>query len=787
MRRSGPIERAYGVILLAIFVTLAISSMRVKSPTFDETTHLASGISYVQTGDYRMNPEHPALPKRLAGWAATAAGARVPAESEAWEEGEQWDFAREVLYEGDTDWRRIVFAGRLPMVMIGVLLGVTLWVWARSLIGGGGAAVVITLYAFSPNFLAHTRLVTTDVPLAFTVVGTAACLWAAWRSGRLSWIVAAAAFVGLSMATKYSAFSYGPAWVLLILIPSENRPFRRSLVHLVVFAVAAVVFTLFLVSASYGFAFEWVTIRELGMAGRGVTPDEMGILRRVPYEMLALIPWPSAAFAEGLKDVLLHVSTGHPVYLAGMRGTEGWWWSSLVTLGAKTPLPLLILVVLAIVLLVRSPRGRGRELAFLIVPVVLVLATNMAAKLGLGVRHLLPIYPFLMLLVAWPLRGGSFTGGAYSYGLLIVALLWHAGGTLRAHPHYLAFFNEAVGGAGGGYRLLGDSNLDWGQDLSLATQRLRERGASGAILCYFGTASPFGEDFEWQILPPAQRERNRDPWSVLPTEGEQWLAMSATNRQGVFYRGTGSQKPYSWLEDVEPEETVGGSIFLYEISNEAAVHKGLLQLYRRHGLREEAGAALRRIVRRWKYDAEARRQLVRFHLERGESEEAENILFAMPNPDPSDAIWLADIRLQRGDIEGSIGILEGTIKMFPDDHESKNAFAWFLQDIERDLPRALSMIDEALRWAPEDPYYRDTKGMVLLKLEEPDAALAEFDAALAAPEGDLPAIRWHRVWALRAAGRNSEAIAEAKALRAREEATVELLEEVEAWLYDIGE
>ena len=32
-------------------------------------------------------------------------------------------------------------------------------------------------------------------------------------------------------------------------------------------------------------------------------------------------------------------------------------------------------------------------------------------------------------------------------------------------PHYLAYFNESVGGPANGYKHLVDSSLDWGQDL----------------------------------------------------------------------------------------------------------------------------------------------------------------------------------------------------------------------------------------------------------------------------------------------------------------------------------
>ena len=789
MPSSRSLEGTWVVVLLALFAALAATSIRDQAPTFDETAHLAAGISYVQTGDYRMNPEHPALPKRLAGAAATAAGARAAIDTEAWRTGEQWDFAWETLYGSGTDWRRILFAGRLPGVAIGVLLGALLWGWARAMIGGAGAALALALYALSPNFLAHAPLVTTDVPLTFTVVGTAACLWAAWRSGRFGWTVAAAAFVGLSMATKFSAFSYGPVWALLAVVPSAARPWRRGLAHLAVLLVGSVVFTMLFVSASYGFAFEGVTIRSLGMAGRGITPEDMGWLRRAPYEILARVPWPAESFAEGMKEILLYVEAGHPVYLLGRRAEAGWWWSSFVALGAKLPLTLLGLTIAAAYLTIRGRVRRSADLVFLLAPAAIVLFTNVVAKLGIGVRHLLPMVPFLMLFAAWPLRGGGFRYGLGSMAVIVALLLGQLVGTARAYPHYIAYFNVAVGGPRGGYRLLGDSNLDWGQDLSRAASRLKARGVTGAILCYFGTADPFVEGIDWQLLPPTRRARSRDPWKVLPPEGPLWLAMSATNRQGIYYRGPGGrdEKPYPWLDGVEPQEVVGGSIFLYDITHEAAVQKGMKEIYRRHGMVDEAEALMKRMLERWPYDHGNRNELFDFYMARGDEDAAEKTLLDCPNGEAEDVLRVAEIRKHRYDHQSVLDAYEAGVRAFSSSHELRNAFAWYLQETQTSLDRALGLADEALHWVPDDPYYLDTKGMVLRARGEPDEAVAVFDDALAQPGGDLPDIRWHRALALLAAGRSEEGMAAAREVRVREDLGQELQEEIEAWFYEVGE
>lgn len=780
MAELRPRERLLVAALLGVFGLLTALSVRGKNPTFDETAHLAAGISYVQLHDWRLNPEHPALPKEIAGLAASATGIRAHDDGPAWQRGEQWDYARELLYERGANWRRVLFAGRLPMVGIGVLLGFVLWVWARAMLGPAAAAAALALYAFSPNFLAHAPLVTTDVPLALTVTAAGACLWGSWRTGRMLWTVGAAGCVALSMLTKFSAFSFAPAWVLLLLLPSEARPWRSGVRHLAVFGLAVFALTELLVCVCYGFALEWTTIRSLGMEGRGVTAESMSALRRIPYEIMARIPWPSKDFAEGMKTIILYTEAGHPVYVAGRRADAGTWWLPFLTVGLKATVPAMLLAAVAAVMVIRDRSLRGRETLFVLLPAALVLLTNAGAKLGLGVRHLLAGAPFLILFAVWPLRAGRRVG-RFAWGAVAAVLVWHAAGTLRAWPHWLPWFNEIAGGTEGGARWLGDSNLDWGQDLSLAAERLRARGATGAVLCYFGTANPFVEEMQWQVLPPTMRARSADPWTVLPVDGEQWLAMSRTNLQGVYYRADGGEDPYPWLADVEPVEVVGGSILLYEIGQDADVQWGMAGTYRRHGLVSEEVGALRRTLAQRKYHADARMRLTEILLSRGEKEEAAQLILECPNPEVSEILVVSRLHEEMGKLDLAEVLLERGIQGFPGDPELKNQLAWFLQKYGGDLALALTRANEAVQWAPQDPYFRDTRAMVHLRRGDLRAAMADIDTALALPDGDLAAIRWHRALVLDALGRRREAEESANDALSRDDVADELINEIGEW------
>ena len=52
-----------GILLLVAFFVQGIFFIRANSQTDDEANHLAAGYSYLTTGDFRLNSEHPPLIK----------------------------------------------------------------------------------------------------------------------------------------------------------------------------------------------------------------------------------------------------------------------------------------------------------------------------------------------------------------------------------------------------------------------------------------------------------------------------------------------------------------------------------------------------------------------------------------------------------------------------------------------------------------------------------------------------------------------------------------------------
>ncbi|HYM61390.1 MAG TPA: hypothetical protein VEZ11_10910 [Thermoanaerobaculia bacterium] len=489
---------ALAAAMLVAFTLLVIGNIDATSPTVDETTHLAAGWSYRALGDYRLNAEHPPLLKRIAALAvgdpwphrleATADGDAQARHSllEAWSMAlanpmAEWWFAHHLLYSvRDSAVSRgaqpaAVFApadflndsavlfrrARLVMMCWGILLGVLIFCWSSELWGVWGGVCSLLFYAFDPNFLAHSGLVTTDVGVAALFFGAIYFFWRICRRFSIANTAAFALFFALAQTAKFSALLLVPIVLMLAIhrwlsrepwigekkLPSIESRARRAVAMAAIIAIAVVV-AWAAIWAAYGFHFtaapdpEAAALEE-NMARTSLTQPALNAPAVSPPGHLPLLKvveeWAAReqllpAYPEGAPDaevhkaqdttrigwmggVLLAANRLHIVpeaYLAGFALLES---SSLVrhsflrgeysgrgfadyffwTLLYKTTIPALAAIVASLLMVVMR-RERRKVLAFLLWPVAIYLGFSVASSLNIGHRHILPIYPFLYVI-----------------------------------------------------------------------------------------------------------------------------------------------------------------------------------------------------------------------------------------------------------------------------------------------------------------------------------------------------------------------------------------------------
>ena len=71
------------IALIVVFAAQSFFSSRIKSPAFDEPTHIAAGLSYLETGTFTANRQHPPLIKEISAASLLLGGVHWPDTVEA--------------------------------------------------------------------------------------------------------------------------------------------------------------------------------------------------------------------------------------------------------------------------------------------------------------------------------------------------------------------------------------------------------------------------------------------------------------------------------------------------------------------------------------------------------------------------------------------------------------------------------------------------------------------------------------------------------------------------------
>lgn len=584
------------LILIAMFV-LQTTSARQESQTVDEGAHLAAGYSYWKTGDFRMNPEHPPLVKLLASVPLLFLPIHLPTDHPSWEQPDEWAFARALIYDNTVDADTILFFGRLPVMILAIVLGVFLAFWARHLWGVAGGLLALLLYAFDPTVLAHSRYITTDIGVTLFFFATIYFFGRFLDRSTIGRWWPVALFFALAQLAKFSAVILWvilPVLWLLRRVVSDHRPdlgHRRALA----FFLSLLVVTNLSAFVMYGFElraplsdpqfaeiYRDQTIWNPSVAEKqpplarfvlGLTnPDTAaGSLLRTGF---ATVPLPAYSFFRGLSSVVWHNYWGHSSYLLGDFRSTGWWYYFPVAFFVKTPAVTLVLLMITILYLVRlfwqrmtvyrrrpelsrwhnlllSYRSADFTYTLLLVPPLLYFFISCTSKINLGVRHLLPIYPFLFLLIG-SLVTVRLKRSQWAWRTLLAAfvLLFLASAAIT-YPYYLSSFSEIVGGPNNGARYLTDSNLDWGQELKRLGTFVERNHIPFVYITYFGQAPMDYYLKDFRYLPTSD-----EPEKIAALDG--WAAISAT---ALFNEG-GS---YDWLRELHPTTKIGYAIFVYDL------------------------------------------------------------------------------------------------------------------------------------------------------------------------------------------------------------------------------
>ncbi|MDD3773683.1 MAG: glycosyltransferase family 39 protein [Patescibacteria group bacterium] len=564
------------ILLLGVMTFIMVNLALGDSGTTDEVAHIPAGYSYNNALDFRLNPEHPPLAKALSGVPLQFMSLNNFYDNWSWQQINQWEAGWNFIYKLGNNADQVLFWSRLPIIFLTIVLALFLFFWAKSLYGRKVALFVLALFAFSPEFLAHGHLVTTDVAAA---LGFVIAIWSYVRFlQKSSWanLVLAGVLFGVAQTLKFSCFLLIPILFLIlvgwVITWRENQGFFQTFWPRFGKSFWILLIGLFTIWLIY-LPFTWNMSKEVEhqVIDKNLTTDN----RTAPFRNFLYklegnkITRPLGHYTLGLFLVFGRAGGGNNTYILDHFSDKGIKWYFPVAWLLKTPLVLHGLVILGLVLLLRFGfwgKQDKWQLYYIFVPFAVYWLVTLAGSLNIGVRHLIPTIPFLFLFIGrsvYPLFNFDFgkinlpTRVVFKF-LSLIFLGWYILTSILVYPFYLAYFNELTWGKAK-HNFLVDSNLDWGQDLKRLATFIDDNQIEKIRIDYFGGSIPNYYIDNDKIID----------WHSDQGPSTGWFAISATYFQFSKLAGVQEGKwDYSWLEKFDPITIIGNSILVYNITEE---------------------------------------------------------------------------------------------------------------------------------------------------------------------------------------------------------------------------
>ncbi|MFH1380316.1 MAG: glycosyltransferase family 39 protein [bacterium] len=531
------------VILCGVFVFLGSSFILNTSQTYDEAVHLTTGYSYLTFGKApNKEDDHPPLFKKLAAIPLLFMDISLPGSTDK----SMYNLGYEFLYTNNVSAGVMLNSGRFIMLFCGLILGICVFLWSKELYGFGPGVFSLFIYVLYPGIIAHSSLVTTDLGIVLGYFVSIYCLYRCMQKPGFLSILVLGLTAGIALMAKFSGILILPVMGLILLYGLAAKKISAAPAAAVKYGAIFLSGLLCIIILSYG-------------------------ITQVPLY-----------FSGFMKLSRMMNSGGRISYLCGKFAAGGWKYFFTAVFLLKTPAVFILLLVFitgsSLKRMVKNKISLNNELLFLVFPALVFFFTATFSKFQIGHRHILPIYPFLMV---W--MGSVFhivKRKKLLQKLLIVFAVIYSIDCLHVYPYSISYITVLTGGSKNGYKYLIDSNVDWGHGLKALGAYLKKQGVKNIYLSYFGTADPhyygigylpvgFFSDVTHEIIPVD-----------ISAEKRRLIAISVTNLQAAYYT---DKTIFKHFRGITPQARIADSIFVYDLDADRNTNRYLQELFKQSG------------------------------------------------------------------------------------------------------------------------------------------------------------------------------------------------------------
>lgn len=552
-------------LLLTIMGLQMLMVISRKSITVDELVMIPSAYYHLVDGDFQYVNEHPPLSKILAAIPLLFIQPneqKINATNSPGITDPEWATLSTFWDRNTKKFETISFWTRLPLIILTLGLGVLIFIFARSLFGPRTAVLAVALFSLEPTILAHGRVVQTDVVAAFGYLLFFMALY--WYATALTWrrAVYLGAAAAVAILAKYSMLLVGlvlpPAFIVLWWLNSRRRD---------ILAHALVVIVTMLVAVNAAYFFQLAPLNDAGQAWiRTSFAASSQTVIEVTHWFSYIVP---NEFVLGILFQYVHNQQGHSASLLGRYSQMGWWYYFPVAFALKTTLPFLLLTITSTGRsILKLIRNRDPRIMWLLAPAAIYSVFVLFSHINIGVRYLLPMFPFLIILGARLLDELLSVRRIFARVVVVIMCAWLGFEAIRAYPNHMSYMNQIASRAPHWW-YLSDSNVEWGDDLRELAVYLQQRGESrvaDATLGGFGVLRFYGIE---RVDPLDEKESGSD-------NPPRYLAIGASYLNGstVPWGGPGSGRDtlegrVHFFDDFRkrtPEAIIGNSIYVFRLT-----------------------------------------------------------------------------------------------------------------------------------------------------------------------------------------------------------------------------
>lgn len=576
--------------------TIMVLSVKDDTSTVDESAYIPVGYSYLTLQNMHFNPEHPPLFKDLAALPLLFLDLSSPTEFSTWQNGNQFQFGEDFLYNQKTPPEQIIFLSRLPMILITLLLGFIVFKLTRKFFGYKAGLLALFFFVFSPLILTSGRLVYNDI-LAGLGAFVALYFFTQFLKERTNKnIIISGITLGLAQLCKFSLVLLFPIFLVFFLfwtifhIKGSKNTFKFFIQFLSIIAICFLV--IFVVYQFH--IWNYPEDQQLQDIRKGLVNTRLSNFQFLSYLTNSQVLRAFTQYFFGVSKVFFSLLSSFLgcCYFLGMGAEFGWLTFYPFFYLVKQPIAFHIFTFLALCYFFRTKikefsKNKGKNLKlwishnlFVVANIVwiLVYLLTLLTAPSIWERYLLAIYPSIYFLVA----GGAIkflgtfkkkivkTKIKYIFTALIV---WQVISVIHVYPFFTSYFNEFIV-KDKDYLYSVGSNVDIGQNARRLARWVDKHGIKkikipdrvpvnftnrkGDIYClwYYKSYEYYlGAKYEHLSLDGPQKG-----WMAIPT-----TLLGYGHAQPAKSKDSWYSNSLYWLDRYEPVEIIGNSIFVYYI------------------------------------------------------------------------------------------------------------------------------------------------------------------------------------------------------------------------------